>query len=60
MRRIQCEPGLRDQLSAAGREAFRHRWTDDVVVPRYLDIIHRAAERTGKLQRPTWQAKVVA
>ena len=60
MRRIQCEPGLRDRLSAAGRAAFLHRWTDDVVVPRYLDIIHRAAERTGKLQRPTWQAKVVA
>ena len=60
MRRIQGEPGLRDRLSAAGRDAFVHRWTDDVVVPRYLDIIHRAAERAGKLRGSTTQTRVVA
>lgn len=37
------DDGLRDRLSAAGRKAFTEHWSEDAVVPRYLDIVARAA-----------------
>ncbi|HEX6249908.1 MAG TPA: glycosyltransferase family 4 protein [Gemmatimonadaceae bacterium] len=47
MSRVQHEPGLRAGLAAAGRHAFQERWSESVVIPRYLDVVRRAAARRG-------------
>jgi glycosyltransferase involved in cell wall biosynthesis len=47
MRRLLTEPGLRDRLGAAGRRAFADRWSEGAVVPRFLDLVRRAAEAKG-------------
>ncbi len=45
MQSLQHDVPLRQRLSIAGRKAFLEHWTDDVVLPRYLDIVERASER---------------
>ena len=46
--RLHRDPGYRDRLASAGHEAFQSRWSDRVVVPQYLDIVRRTAERQGR------------
>ncbi len=48
MRRLQGRPELRRSLGQAGRRAFRDRWSQEAVVPRYLDIVKRTAAATGR------------
>ncbi|MBV6521963.1 MAG: D-inositol-3-phosphate glycosyltransferase [Gemmatimonadaceae bacterium] len=48
MRRLQQDSDYRRQLSTAGYRAYVERWTERAVVPRYLDIVRRAAERRGQ------------
>ena len=48
MRRFQGDPAHRDRLGRLGHQAFLDRWCERVVVPRYLEIIRSAAERSGK------------
>lgn len=50
MQRLQRDPGYRRQLSRAGYQAYVDRWTERAVVPRYLDIVRRAAERRGHMR----------
>ena len=50
MRRLQVDPAHRDALARSGLEAFRARWSERAVVPRYLDLVRRLAERRGDLQ----------
>lgn len=47
MHSIQSDPALRARLAAAGPRALRERWSENVVVPQYLDIVRRAADRRG-------------
>lgn len=47
MRRLQQDPARRARLAAAGYDAFVSRWSERAVVPQYLDIVARAAERKG-------------
>lgn len=58
MTRLQHENGLRQRLGQKGRAGYESLWTEDVVVPRYLDLIRglttpkkrpepRSAEREG-------------
>jgi glycosyltransferase involved in cell wall biosynthesis len=47
MRRLQQEPGRRAQLSEAGYTAYAERWSERVVVPRYLELIRTTAVRKG-------------
>ena len=47
MRRLQQDPARRARLAAAGYDAFVARWSERAVVPQYLDIVARAAERKG-------------
>jgi glycosyltransferase involved in cell wall biosynthesis len=47
MRSIQTRPQLRATLGQSGREAFLRMWTEDAVVPRYLELIREVAERKG-------------
>jgi glycosyltransferase involved in cell wall biosynthesis len=48
IQRLHCDRAYRDRLGRAGRAAFEARWSSDVVVPRYLEIVQRAAERRGR------------
>jgi len=47
MRRLQDRPAHRATLSASGYRAYVERWSERVVVPKYLDIVRRAAARRG-------------
>jgi glycosyltransferase involved in cell wall biosynthesis len=40
-------PGLRDGLARSARAAFEQHYTDDRVVPAYLELIAKAARRRG-------------
>ena len=48
--RFTLEPDLRRRYSEAGRKAFREYWSESAVVPLYIDIVRRAAERRGDQQ----------
>ncbi|MCE9594286.1 MAG: glycosyltransferase family 4 protein [Planctomycetes bacterium] len=48
MRRFQSDPAHRSRCAAAGHAAFLENWTERAVVPRYLDIVRRAAEHKGR------------
>ncbi len=48
MHRLQSDPALRRQLGEAGEQAFQQHWSEEVVVPRYLELIQRTAERRGQ------------
>ena len=47
MRRIQQDAAYRARLAASGYRAYVDRWSERAVLPRYLDIVRRAAERRG-------------
>lgn len=48
MRRLQGDPTHRKYLAQAGADAFQAHWSERAVVPQYLDIVRRTAERTGR------------
>jgi glycosyltransferase involved in cell wall biosynthesis len=45
--RLAGDASRRETLGRAGLAAFRSTWSERVVIPRYLDIVRRAAERKG-------------
>ena len=45
MGRLQGDAARRERLGSAGRRGLRERWSEGVVVPRYLEIIRTAGER---------------
>ena len=47
MRRLQNDESHRRRLAAAGADAVRKFWSESVVVPQYLNIVSRTAERKG-------------
>jgi glycosyltransferase involved in cell wall biosynthesis len=49
LRRIQDDESRRREMGRAGFEAWKARWSESAVVPLYLDIVRRAAERRGRL-----------
>lgn len=46
--RFLDDPDHRRRLARRGRAAFRERWVESAVIPRYLDIVRRTAERRGR------------
>ncbi len=48
MAKLQGDPVLRSTLGQSGREGYEQRWTEEAVVPQYLELIRRVAERTGR------------
>ena len=53
MRKLQQQPQYRAQLGRQGYRACRERWSEDVVVSRYLEIVAEAArERAARLGQP--------
>jgi glycosyltransferase involved in cell wall biosynthesis len=47
MDRLLGDSAYRTTLGQAGHRALQERWSERVVLPRYLDIVRRAAERRG-------------
>ncbi len=47
LHRYLDEPARRAELGAAGAEAFRRHWSEQAVVPRFLDVVRRAAAHKG-------------
>lgn len=45
MGRIQGDAEYRNRLGQQGHHAYLQRWSADVVVPGFLEIVHRTAER---------------
>lgn len=50
MRRLQGDPQHHVRLSASGYAAYVNRWSEQVVVPQYLEIVRRAAARRGHVR----------
>ncbi|HXF95222.1 MAG TPA: glycosyltransferase family 4 protein, partial [Gemmatimonadales bacterium] len=50
MRRFQHDPAARDAAARAGYRAFLEHWSERAVIPRYLDVVRRAAARKGDHQ----------
>ena len=47
MRALQTDPAKRAELAERARRGFDENWSERAVVPRYLDLIGRTAERKG-------------
>jgi glycosyltransferase involved in cell wall biosynthesis len=47
MTRITDEAGMRARLARSARAAFLEHWSEEAVIPEYLELIRRAAERKG-------------
>ena len=48
MRRLQADPSLRSKLAECGYKGFEACWAEAAVVPRYLDVVKRAARAKGR------------
>jgi glycosyltransferase involved in cell wall biosynthesis len=48
MRRLIADATGRERLSRNGRAAFQEFWSEQAVVPQYLDLVRRIAERKGE------------
>jgi glycosyltransferase involved in cell wall biosynthesis len=46
--RLLSDPAARQRCADAGYRGFVERWSERVVVPKYLDIVRRAAGRRGQ------------
>jgi glycosyltransferase involved in cell wall biosynthesis len=47
MQRIKSDAAHRERLARAGYDAFVANWSESAVIPRYFEILRRAAERRG-------------
>lgn len=50
MRRFQQESGYREKCAAEAFAAFDTHWCESAVIPRYLETVKRAAQRSGRTQ----------
>ena len=48
MHRLQRDPAHRARLARAGYRGYVERWSESAVIPQYLGIVRRAAERRGR------------
>ncbi|MDH3732610.1 MAG: glycosyltransferase family 4 protein [Gemmatimonadota bacterium] len=48
MQRMRADPEHRATCAERARRSFRSRWSESAVVPAYLDLVGRAAERAGR------------
>ena len=51
MRAFQASSDRREAMGRAGYEAYRSRWSESVVVPRYLEIVGQAGEHRASTER---------
>ena len=47
---LAADPVLRNRLGAAGRRALQRRWSEEVVINQYLQLVERVARERGRDQ----------
>ena len=48
MQQIQSDPELREHMANQGRAAFLKYWSEAAVIPRFLEVVRRTADRTRR------------
>lgn len=48
MRRIQSDPQYRERLARQGFQAFRQNWSEQAVIPRFLQVVKEVASTRGR------------
>jgi glycosyltransferase involved in cell wall biosynthesis len=48
MQQMQSDPALRERMAGRGRAAFRKYWSESAVIPRFLEVVRKAADRTQR------------
>jgi len=48
MQRIQSDPELRGRMAHQGRAAFLEYWSESAVIPKFLEVVRRTADRTKR------------
>ncbi len=49
MHKIQADKEYRQELAANGRDGFNKNWSESAVIPIFIDVIKKAAEKTHRL-----------
>ncbi len=49
MQQLQDDPQLRDKLATQGRSSFLKYWSEDAVIPLFLDVVKKSAQRTQRM-----------
>ena len=49
LRRFATDRAYRDRLGTAGRRAYEVTWSEEAIVPRYLEIVERTIARRAPL-----------
>jgi glycosyltransferase involved in cell wall biosynthesis len=49
MQQLQDNPELRDRMASQGRDSFLKYWSEGAVIPVFLDVVRRAAQRSGRM-----------
>jgi len=52
MTRMQADPARRERMGADARAAWERNWSEDVVVPRYLEIVQRIQSDRSPQESP--------
>ena len=50
LRRVQGDPAHRERLARGAVRGFDELWSESAVVPRYLELVRRAALATGRVE----------
>jgi glycosyltransferase involved in cell wall biosynthesis len=49
MQQLQDDPQLRDKLATQGRSSFLKYWSESAVIPVFLDVVKKSAQRTQRM-----------
>ncbi len=49
MQKIQTDKVFRDELAKNGLEGFVNNWSESAIIPEFLNVVKKAAERTHRL-----------
>jgi glycosyltransferase involved in cell wall biosynthesis len=48
MQRMQSDPALRERMARQGRAAFLKYWSEAAIIPQFLEVVRKTAERTQR------------
>ncbi len=60
MQQIERNPTVRNELAEHGAAALQQHWSEGVVVPQYLELVHRATARHARTARATQSSTDIA
>ena len=50
MKQFQSDESFRNKLSRLGRQSFLDNWSEDAVIPQFLQVIKNAAQKSGRTE----------